>query len=81
MASVRLVLDEFWRHKARRAHPRSIKSWIILALQRTDEAEVDYLEVVVLVEENILRFEVPVGEPFWMQVVNTLDQLLEVVAA
>ena len=53
----------------------------VLALDRTHETEINDLQVKKFVDEYILRLEISVCEAQRVQVVHTLQQLLEIVAA
>lgn len=79
LALVRLVSMDFRSHEAERADNRAIDTVSCAAFHRASEAEVDHLDIVELVEKNVLTLEVSVREPFRVDVMDGLDQLLGVV--
>ena len=68
------------RHESERADNAAVHSIAGSALDWAREAEVDDLDVVELVEQDILAFEVTMGEALGVDIVDRLDQLLGVVA-
>ena len=67
-------------HESKRADNAPVHSVASSALDWASEAEVDDLDVVELVEQDILAFEITMGETLGVDVVDGLDQLLGVVA-
>mmetsp|Transcript_18364 Transcript_18364/g.21664 ORF Transcript_18364/g.21664 Transcript_18364/m.21664 type:complete len:226 (-) Transcript_18364:25-702(-) len=78
LALVGLLGDDFGSHVAGSADLGTVDTGAIAALKRASKAEVDDLDVVVLVEEDVLGLEIAMGEAARVDVVDALEQLLEV---
>lgn len=71
---------DFRRHVALRAGEISIfKATAIASFDRTRYSEVRDLDLELTVEENVFQFQVPVGKPFVVDVVDRNDELLSIV--
>lgn len=81
LALVGLLLEDLWGHVARGADDRAVGARAIAALKWAGEAEVDNLDVVHFVEQDVLGLEISVREALGVDVVHTLEDLLEVVLA
>ena len=81
LALVRLLQDNLGGHVALSANDGAVGTRAIASLKRAGKAEIDNLDVVVLVKEDILRLEISVREASGVDVVDTLEHLLEEVLA
>ena len=81
MTVVLTLGEKLWRHVAWCADLSRIESWSTLTSKSTDEAKVNDLKIVIIVQQNILRLQISVGEAKSMQVIDALQQLLDVVPA
>lgn len=77
---VGLACVDFGRHEAKRANDAAVDAGAVAALDGARKAEIDDLDVVVLVEEHILALKVAMSEATSVDVVNGLDELLGIVA-
>ena len=73
-----LLLKDLWRHVAWCADHRVRESGAITSFKLAGEAEIDQLDVVVLVEEDVLRLEVAVREALGVDVQEAEEELATV---
>jgi len=81
LALVRLLQDNLGGHVALSANDGAVSARAVTSLKRAGKAEIDNFDVVVLVKEDVLRLEVSVREASRVDVVDTLEHLLEEVLA
>ena len=67
-------LDQFRRGIARRAAGRHE---FLIWLESIAQAKIDNFEVLLLVQQQILRFDISMGDAKLTQILNTRDKLLE----
>ena len=67
------------RHILHRAYKSIAEAHARLALDRAREAEICDFDVIVLIEQDVLKFEVPVRDAPTVHVADTLDHLLGVI--
>lgn len=80
LSLVGLACMDLRSHEAEGAYDTAVDAGAITALNRTGETKVDNLDVIILVKQHILALEVAMSEAASMDVVNSLDELLSVVA-
>ena len=73
-----LLLKDLWRHVAWCADHRVRESSAITSFKLAGEAEIDQLDVVVMVEEDVLRLEVSVREALGIDVQEAEEELATV---
>lgn len=81
IALVSLAINDLRSHVPRGANLSAVEARAIATGQRARKAEVNDLDIIVLVDKEVLRLEVTVGETFRMDVAKTKEHLLEVVLA
>ena len=80
LALVGLLSVNLRSHEAERADVGSVHAGVFAAFDGASKTKVDDFDVVHFVEQDILALHVTVSEPFRVDVVDCLDQLLGVVA-
>lgn len=70
-----LLGEHFRCHIARCSDDGAIESRTIACLKSAGEAEVNEFDIVVAIHQNILRFEITMGEAFRVDVKQTLKHL------
>ena len=70
-----LLLKDLWRHVAWCADHRVRESSAVTSFKFAGEAEINQLDVVVFVEEDVLRLEVPVREALGVDVQEAEEEL------
>ena len=70
-----LLLKDLWRHVAWCADHRVRESGAVTSFKFAGEAEINQLNVVVFVEEDVLRLEVPVREALGVDVQEAEEEL------
>ena len=80
MAVVRDLFQELGCHEPWRANICCVEALAVLTSQRAYETEVDELDIEVFRKQDILGLDVSVREPLAVQIVDTLQDLSEVVA-
>ena len=80
MAVVRDLLQELRCHEPWRPNICRVEALAVLPSQRAYKAKVNDLDIEVLCQQDVLRFDVSVREPLAVQIVDTLQDLSEVVA-
>ena len=76
-----LLGQDLGSHVAWGTDARSVRTRAITALQGACEAKVDDFNVIELVEEDVLWLQVSVREALRVDIVDSLEDLLEVVSA
>ena len=80
VAVVRDLFQELGRHEPWRPNVCCVEALAVLPSQRAYETEVDELDIEVFRQQDILGLDVSVREPLAMQIMDTLQDLSEVVA-
>ena len=75
---IRQLLVLLWCHILRSSqHCRKV---ILSTIDRSCIAKVSYLNIKILTHKYIFQLQVPVGQSFGMAVINTIEDLFEIVA-
>ena len=81
VALVLFLVTDFGGHVAGRAQIRVQRTLAVTAHDGRGKAEINDLQVVLLIEEHILRLEIAMASALLVEVVERVQQLREVVAA
>lgn len=80
LSLVRLASMDFGGHESKRADDTAVDSGAVTTLNWTSEAKVDNLDIIVLIEQYVLAFEITMRETTGVDIVDSLDELLGIVS-
>lgn len=80
MSTVVGLLHEFGSHEPWCANFCKIKTGSVFSCQRTNETEINYFDVKIFIQEDVLGLQVPMCKAFAVKVVNACEKLLEIVS-
>ena len=81
VALVLFIIQDFRCHVGRSAHRWDAEPGLFATLKLDRETKIDYLGVVILIKQDIFRFQVTVADAFRVKVVKAHQKLFEVKSA